>query len=228
MIAKKNHLRQKGSTIPYRNGTRTAFLMIIDATPQTEHTVSTWWQARTPKLSVSYRGTKTDRPARTGTLDQALALFHAGHITQALPAIGSAACAGDARACYVLATALFNGDGVVRDWPTALSLMQMAHDGGIAQAAESLVVMKGLIPTGEQDARETSTVSLLSADAVTQAARALTRLRSPDPIPGSLAGTVLELMLPLLRQRLERLLPETIEREVAVVLARIDGDQTAR
>lgn len=202
--------------------------MIIDATPKTEHTVSTWWQARTPKLSVSYRGTKIDRPARASPLDQALALFHAGHIAQALPTIGSAACAGDARARYVLATALFNGDGVVRDWPTAYSLMQMAHDGGIAQAAESLAVMKGLIPMGEQEARKTSKVSLLSADAVTHAARTITRLRSPDPVPGSLAGTVMELILPLLRQRLERLLPETIEREVAVVLGRMERDQTAR
>ena len=202
--------------------------MIIDATSRTEGVGPTWWQTRTPKLSMGYRVTTADRSPPADPLDQALALFRAGYTAQALPAIGRAACAGDARARYVLATALFNGDGVVRDWPTAYRLMQMAHAGGIVQAAESLAVMQGLMPDAEQGKREAGTATLLSTSAATQAADALSRLRPPDPSPDSLAGMVKELLLPLLRQRLERMLPETAEREVATVLGRINADQTAR
>jgi len=71
-----------------------------------------------------------------------LILFQNGRRREAMPYIERAAAGGDARAQYVLGTALFNGDVVARDWPRAYALMSRAAADGLPPAVQQLQAMQ--------------------------------------------------------------------------------------
>lgn len=71
-----------------------------------------------------------------------LILFQNGDRQGALPWIRKAAERGEPRAQYVLATAMFNGDLVPKDWPRAYALMTRAAASGLPQATTSLQQME--------------------------------------------------------------------------------------
>ena len=79
-----------------------------------------------------------------------LILFQNGDRTGAMPWIQKAADRGEPRAEYVLATALFNGDMVARDWPKAYALMTRSAASGLPQAATSLSQMDQYIPLAQR------------------------------------------------------------------------------
>jgi len=77
-------------------------------------------------------------------------MFQRGDRAKALPYITRAAEAGDARAQYIYATALFNGDLVQKDWIKAYAMMTKAAAAGLPQAAESLSRMDNYIPQAQR------------------------------------------------------------------------------
>lgn len=201
--------------------------MIIDATPASSGASgASWWAARSSKLSMTCRfepiGSAPAAPSARNSMERGLALFHAGKVAQALPSIGQAAVAGDSRARYLFATALFNGDGVARDWPTAWRLMLLAQQGGIVQAAESLARMAELIPPADREAEDIPPLleePLLSTATSTAVATMLATLADVTPAPtrGSLDDLMRELLAPMLKLRLDRVLPERIAEQLAAV-----------
>ncbi len=95
-----------------------------------------------------------ERAARQGHPQAAanlgLILFQNNRRREAMPWIERAAEAGDARAQYVLGTALFNGDVVARDWPRAYALMSRAAAGGLPQAQSQLAEMERHLPEADR------------------------------------------------------------------------------
>lgn len=75
-----------------------------------------------------------------------LILFQNGDRPKAMPYIEKSASRGEPRAQYVLATALFNGDLVKKDWVRAYALMTRASASGLSQASASLAQMDQFIP----------------------------------------------------------------------------------
>lgn len=75
-----------------------------------------------------------------------LILFQNGDRQKAMPYIQKSAGRGEPRAQYIVATALFNGDFVTRDWPRAYALMTRAAASGLAPASASLAQMDKYIP----------------------------------------------------------------------------------
>lgn len=75
-----------------------------------------------------------------------LVLFQNGDRQKALPIIQKSVARGEPRAQYILATALFNGDLVKKDWPRAYALMTRASAAGLAPATASLAQMDKYIP----------------------------------------------------------------------------------
>jgi len=79
-----------------------------------------------------------------------LILFQNGDRPAAMPYIEESASRGEPRAQYVLGTALFNGDGVSKDWVRAYALMTRASAAGIAAASSSLAQMDKYIPLDQR------------------------------------------------------------------------------
>jgi TPR repeat protein len=77
-------------------------------------------------------------------------MYEAGKRKEAMPAIRRAAERGDARAQYVLAVELTNGDLIPRDFPRAYALMTRASSKGLAAAAKSLEKMNEFIPAADR------------------------------------------------------------------------------
>ena len=75
-----------------------------------------------------------------------LVMFQNGNRQAAMPYIQKSADRGDARAQYVLGTALFNGDMIKKDWVRAYALMTRASAAGIAPASASLAQMDRYVP----------------------------------------------------------------------------------
>lgn len=75
-----------------------------------------------------------------------LTLFQNGDRQKALPYIQKSAGRGEPRAQYIIATALFNGDLVEKDWPRAYALMTRASAAGLETASASLAQMDKYIP----------------------------------------------------------------------------------
>lgn len=90
-----------------------------------------------------------ERAARQGhpeaTANYGLLLFQNGRRQEAIPYITRAADAGDARAQYVLGTALFNGDIIERDGPRAYALMSRAAEQNLPPAVTQLAEMERLL-----------------------------------------------------------------------------------
>lgn len=70
-----------------------------------------------------------------------LLLFQRGERAQAMPYVRSAASRGDARAQYILGLAMFNGDGMPKDWVRAYAYLTLAQQQGLPQATGALAQM---------------------------------------------------------------------------------------
>ena len=70
-----------------------------------------------------------------------LLLFQQGDRSGAMPFLQKAASRGEPRAQYIVATTLFNGDLIGKDWVRAYALMTRASASGLPQAANSLAEM---------------------------------------------------------------------------------------
>ena len=79
-----------------------------------------------------------------------LMLFTNGDRIAAMPYIEEAAGRGDPAAQYVLATALFNGDGIPKDWVRAYALMTRSSASGLIPASTSLSQMDKFIPVDQR------------------------------------------------------------------------------
>jgi len=111
-----------------------------------------------------------------------LILFQNGQRQRAMPYIERAATGGDARAQYVLGTALFNGDLVGRDWPRAYALMSRAAASGLPPAVSQLRQMEQHL-TPEDRAR--------GADLASAMARNAPAVAATDPgVTGGVTGGV--------------------------------------
>ena len=79
-----------------------------------------------------------------------LIMFQNGDRQRAFPYIQKSAERGEPRAQYVLATAMFNGDMVKKDWLRAYAMMTRASAAGIAPASASLAQMDKYIPLDQR------------------------------------------------------------------------------
>lgn len=79
-----------------------------------------------------------------------LILFENGSRAAAVEWLERSAKRGEPRAQYILATALFNGDFMAKDWPRAYALMTRASSAGLAVASKSLAQMDEFIPLPER------------------------------------------------------------------------------
>lgn len=79
-------------------------------------------------------------------------LHYQGKIADALPYLQSSADRGDPRAQYLLATELFNGEYIKKDWVRAYALMTRASSAGLNPASRSLAQMDEHIPLDQRQA----------------------------------------------------------------------------
>lgn len=98
-----------------------------------------------------------------------LMLFQKGERAKAMPYLEASAARGDPRAQYILGLALFNGDGVARDWVRAYALVSLAQQAGLPQAASGLAQMDQFIPIEDRQ-KSVAMAARLAAEA--QATRA--------------------------------------------------------
>lgn len=111
------------------------------------------------------RGVKADlvvaldwyrRAAAQGHLQAADSYGHLLHyqnkIPESLPYLQASADRGDPRAQYLLATELFNGVHIEKDWVRAYALMTRASSAGMAPASRSLAQMDQFIPLEQRQA----------------------------------------------------------------------------
>jgi uncharacterized protein len=73
-------------------------------------------------------------------------LHYQGKVSEALPLLAKSADRGEPRSQYLLATELFNGVNVQKDWVRAYALMTRASSAGLAPASRSLAQMDQFIP----------------------------------------------------------------------------------
>jgi uncharacterized protein len=73
-------------------------------------------------------------------------LHYQGKVADALPLLAKSADRGEPRSQYLLATELFNGVNVQKDWVRAYALMTRASSAGLAPASRSLAQMDQFIP----------------------------------------------------------------------------------
>jgi uncharacterized protein len=79
-------------------------------------------------------------------------LHYQGKVAEALPFLQASADRGDPRAQYLLATELFNGTHIGKDWVRAYALMTRASSAGMAPASRSLAQMDQYIPLEQRQA----------------------------------------------------------------------------
>ena len=79
-----------------------------------------------------------------------LLMFQQGDRSGALPYLQRSSMRGEARAQYIVATALFNGDLIGKDWVRAYALMTRASASGLPQASDSLTQMDKFIPEDQR------------------------------------------------------------------------------
>jgi uncharacterized protein len=109
------------------------------------------------------RGVKADldvagdwylRAARTGHLQAGDAygqlLHYRGRVTEALPYLQASADRGEPRSQYYLATELFNGTNVAKDWVKAYAYMTRASSAGLPPASRGLAQMDQYIPLDQR------------------------------------------------------------------------------
>jgi cell division septation protein DedD len=109
-----------------------------------------------------------------------LILFQSGQREAAMPWIRKAADHDDARAQYVLATAMFNGDVVEKNWTMAYALMTRAAAQGLTPATTSLAEMDKYVPLADRE-KGAELAKQLGKRPVTTVAAA----KPPAPVPSS-------------------------------------------
>lgn len=79
-------------------------------------------------------------------------LHYQGKIPESLPYLQASSDRGDPRAQYLLATELFNGVHIAKDWVRSYALMTRASSAGMAPASRSLAQMDQFIPLEQRQA----------------------------------------------------------------------------
>jgi uncharacterized protein len=79
-------------------------------------------------------------------------LHYQGKVPESLPYLQASSDRGDPRAQYLLATELFNGLHISKDWVRAYALMTRASSAGMAPASRSLAQMDQFIPLEQRQA----------------------------------------------------------------------------
>lgn len=79
-------------------------------------------------------------------------LHYQGKIPESLPYLQTSSDRGDPRAQYLLATELFNGVHIQKDWVRAYALMTRASSAGMGPASRSLSQMDQFIPLEQRQA----------------------------------------------------------------------------
>lgn len=79
-------------------------------------------------------------------------LHYLQRVPEALPYLTASSERGEPRAQYLLATELFNGTYIAKDWVRAYALMTQALSAGVAPAAKSLQQMDQYIPLEQRQA----------------------------------------------------------------------------
>jgi uncharacterized protein len=79
-------------------------------------------------------------------------LHYQGKVPESLPYLQASSDRGDPRAQYLLATELFNGVHIQKDWVRAYALMTRASSAGMAPASRSLAQMDQFIPLEQRQA----------------------------------------------------------------------------
>lgn len=79
-----------------------------------------------------------------------LLMFQQGDRANAMPYLQRSSSRGDARAQYIVGTALFNGDLAAKDWVRGYALMTRAAASGLPQATTSLQQMDKYIPEDQR------------------------------------------------------------------------------
>lgn len=79
-------------------------------------------------------------------------LHYQNKVPESLPYLQASADRGDPRAQYLLATELFNGVHIEKDWVRAYALMTRASSAGMAPASRSLAQMDQFIPLEQRQA----------------------------------------------------------------------------
>jgi uncharacterized protein len=77
-------------------------------------------------------------------------LHYQGKVSESLPYLQASSERGEPRAQYLLATELFNGTNVGKDWVRAYALMTRASAAGLAPASRSLAEMDKYIPLNDR------------------------------------------------------------------------------
>lgn len=94
------------------------------------------------------------RAAQQGHLQAADSLGHLYHyqgkVKEALPYLETSSARGEPRAQYLLATELFNGVHVAKDWVRSYALMTRASAAGLAPASRNLAEMDKHIPLDQR------------------------------------------------------------------------------
>lgn len=146
--------------------------------------------------------------------DLGLLLFRSQRQEEAIPYLERAVSEGDARAQYLLGVAFFNGDHVAPDPVRARALLEAAAAAGIVQARVALADLS-------RSADGADPGMLLSARAVAAVSAQVARLRRPEP--PTLDAMTRDLLVPLLRERLETQLPAAVQAGVERTLATVAG-----
>ena len=112
-----------------------------------------------------------------------LLLFQNGKRSEAMTYIRESAERGEPRAQYVLGTALFNGDGMTKNWVRAYALMTRASASGLPAASASLAQMDKYVPL-DQRQRGLAAARTMERDAArTSVAGVAPQTRRVDPPP---------------------------------------------
>lgn len=125
-------------------------------------------------ISLAAAQTWLERAARKGHLDAqttlGLLLFNSGNRVSGLRWLRTAAEEGEPRALLIYGTALFNGDGVVRDPVRAYAYVSRAAAQGLAPAQTTLAEMDKLIPL-DQRQKGVALAQTLAKPATSEAAQ---------------------------------------------------------
>lgn len=142
------------------------------------------------------------------SVQSAITLMRAGRRAEAIPELERAVAKGNGHAQYLLGVALYNGDDVVQDAARALKLLTAAAAAGVYQAQVALDDIAGSTGTADRS-------MLVSARCAEQTSAEFARLAPffPDPA-ATLEAVARELLVPLLRERLEEMLPRAVRHAV--------------
>ena len=77
-------------------------------------------------------------------------MHYRGKVAEALPYLQASADRGEPRSQYLLATELFNGTTITKDWIKAYAYMTRASSAGLAPASRSLAQMDQYIPLDQR------------------------------------------------------------------------------